>query len=413
VIPVHNAMVRSLVGLACVAPLLAGCEPETIEKREYDPFVGEAYPDKRAPVTVPAAGMGVVTDSLSDTLSLVDLGSGERFASFPVGRDPVGIDGPHHVAIDAEAGSVFVALSYPVLAGSGPHASHGSSPQSGYVQKLALDDFRVVGQVRVDHNPGDVVLSGDGRRLVVSHFDLQKAIDNPGDAEAARATLAVIDPAAVLPSGSADPRRVSVCAAPHGLALSRPDGASAYVACYGEDLIAVVDLETMTVSQRVPVGASPGPVGAPAYGPYSAVLSPDGSTLAIGNTVSGDVRFFDVATGTIDESRTLYTLAAPYFPGWTPDGARLYVPVQAPDALIVVDVAAGNAEIARRDFVGDECRAPHVAVVDSGAVLVVCEGDRVAPGKVLRVDPTSLATLSTADVGVYPDAIVRVGGTAP
>jgi hypothetical protein len=38
----------------------------------------------------------------------------------------VTIDGPHHVSVDAAGGALYVALSYPVLAGeSGPHTSHG------------------------------------------------------------------------------------------------------------------------------------------------------------------------------------------------------------------------------------------------------------------------------------------------
>ena len=41
-------------------------------------------------------------------------------------------------------------VGYDTIAASGPHASHGSSVQSGFAQKLALDDFRILGQVRVE-----------------------------------------------------------------------------------------------------------------------------------------------------------------------------------------------------------------------------------------------------------------------
>ncbi|WP_437979177.1 YncE family protein [Sorangium sp. So ce295] len=402
-------MSRNMRTLAAAA-LAAGCAPETVTQYDYEPYEGRAYPDGRTSVAIPAGGMGLVTDSLSDTVSLIDLGTGERFAQLPVGRDPVGVDGPHHVTVSKAGTEVFIALSYPVLAATGPHAQHGSSTQSGYVQKLSLDDLRILGQVRVDSNPGDIVVSEDGRRLVVSHFDLPRVLASQGDVDAARATLAVIDPDQVLPLGAPDPKRIPVCAAPHGVALSRPDGARAYVACYGEDALAVVDLDGGSVLERVSVSSAAGRVGSPSYGPYSAVLSPDGDTIAIGNTVSKDVRFFDVASGAIQADRTLSTQGAPFFSGWTPDGARLYVPTQTPDELLLIDTANGNVEVSRRSFSNDECVAPHVVEVQGSVVFLVCEGDHEKPGSVLRLDAVTLETLTSTEVGIYPDAIARVGG---
>ena len=87
--------------------------------------------------------------------------------------------------------------------------------------------MRAEKKVRVDANPGDIVLSEDGKRLVVSHFDLQRAIENPGDLAAARSTLAVIDPDTMALSGSPAPTRIPLCIAAHGVVLSRPDGARA------------------------------------------------------------------------------------------------------------------------------------------------------------------------------------------
>jgi DNA-binding beta-propeller fold protein YncE len=394
---------------AVLLAALAACGEASIEHR-YDAYDGEAYPDRRTPVAVPPGGLGVVTDSLSDTLSLIDLGTGSKMGSVPVGRDPVGLDGPHHIGVDPERGFAFVALSYPIVATGGPHAGHGASVQSGYVQKLTLDEFRIVGQVRVDPNPGDIVVSEDGRRVVVSHFDLQRAIQNPGNLDKARATLALVDPDAVEPQGSADPARITTCIAPHGVALSRPDGARAYVACYGEDAIAVVDLARREVLTRVPIDPSGGSLGDPQYGPYSAVMSPDGKTLAIGNTVSKDVRFFDTEKNAIDLTRTLKNLGgAPMFAAFTADGSRLYVPTQSPDALHLVDMAYDNAQIERRNFSADECKLPHVVErLDDTRIALVCEGDHTLPGKVLILDAETLETKGAAVVGVYPDSLARV-----
>ncbi|WP_437476682.1 YncE family protein [Sorangium sp. So ce1014] len=408
-------VISRFLGCALAAAALVGCsDPDPLIETHYGAYEGNAYPDRRPEIVVPEGGMGVVTDSRSDTLSLISLATGERFGVYPVGRDPVTLDGPHHVAVDAPGNALYVALSYPVLAGTiGPHATHGSSAVAGYVQKLALDDMRVLGQVRVEPNPGDVVISEDGSRIVVSHYDLKRVLDNPGDIEAARSSLAVIDADAVLPSGSAAPRLIPVCMAAHGIVLSRPDAARAYVACYGEDVLAIVDLTDPDAEvKRVPVGPSPR-IANPTYGPYAAVMSPDQKTIAVSNIETRDVRFFDVASETFDESRRIPVMGAPYFVAWTPDGSRIYLPTQVPDAIALIGVAPGDDDIVSRELSG-ECFRPHLAELDEEhGLFLVCEGDQTeTPGRVLRLDPETLETRSDAEVGLYPDAFARVAAGA-
>lgn len=47
---------------------------------------------------------------------------------------------------------------------------------------------------------------------------------------------------------------------------------------------------------------------------------------------------------------------------------------------------------------------------DASTLLLVCEGDHVGAGSVLRLDAKTLDTLSSTEVGVYPDAIRWVEG---
>lgn len=359
------------------------------------------------PLAIPPGGLGLVTDSLGDTVSTIDLATGARLDTRVVGRNPVDVDGPHHVAVDRAGGAAYVALSYPI-AGASAHQAHGGSQALGWVQRLSLADLSVVSEVRVDANPGDLAVSDDGGRLVVSHFDLTRLLDAGDDPAAARARLAILDGAAMAtPVPAPQPRFVEVCAAPHGLALSRPDGAFAYVACYGEDAIAVVDLATGDV-ERVAVG--PGTIfGTVAYGPYAAVLSPDGARLVVTSLESRDVRFFDVASRTMgDDVDPIVTRGAPYFPAWSPDGDVLWIPVQTPDSLLRVDLATGVID---ERILGDEegCERPHeVERLDDDRVAVVCEGDHVGPGAVVILDQDTLETLSVTEVGIFPDAIERV-----
>ncbi len=290
-----------------------------------------------------------------------------------------------------------------MVGATGPHATHGGSGVPGYAQKIDLKDLSVLGQVRVDPNPGDIVLSEDGSRLVVSHYDLQRATKNPTDIVAARATLALIDPATL-----AQPQLIKTCVAPHGVALSRPDGRTAYVACYGEDRLALVDL-TQPTAQPVLVDMGPGVVGfgAPSYGPYASTLTPDGAWVVVSNLESSDVRFFEVATGAFDPTKTIATLGAPYFPAFTADG-KIVIPTQKPDALVTVDLD-GIDPPSTVSFSAADCILPHEVVLDQDQTYVVCEGDKKSPGTVVVLD-ADMQVLSSTPVGVFPDALRIVGG---
>lgn len=404
----------SILAGTVVAVTSFGCSRES-PAPVYEAYVGPpVYPERRAPLPSVSGELALVSNAGSDTLSAIDVTLGAVIATVPVGRDPVDLDSPHHVALDRARGFAYVALSYPPVNASGPHASHGVSTRPGVVQKLRLSDLRVVGEVRVDANPGDIVLSDDGRRLVVTHFDLPRATAANGTPESRRATLAWIDPEQILASGSPEPTKITVCPAPHGIALSRPSGDLAYVACYGDDSVSIVDLRAPTAPPvRVPLGAAaqsaPSP---PVYGPYSAALSPPGTELLVANLESKDVRVVDVSPQNPASmtGRVFATQGAPYFPVWSPDATELFVPTQVPDGVRVLDARTGAVK-RQRAFEPTECARPHEAVLtaDPTSLWIVCEGDRVKPSVVLSLDRETLQTKRSLPVGVYPDRMVVRG----
>ena len=282
-----------------------------------------------------------------------------------------------------------------------PHASHGNAQARGELARLDLARLAVNDAHDVDENPGDVVLTHDRSHVLVTHFDMKRAMDVAAAGGATSkmfASLQVWD-AAKMTLTNARP----LCVAPHGVATTRDDG-TAFVACYGSDELAIVDLTSPTLpTARYPLGASPGAPGVPTYGPYSATLSPDEKTVVVADLEGMDVRVFDRDAKQFVSDRTVSLGARAFMPAFL-DARTILVPLQGPDGLARVDVARGS--VAFRVATGDECRAPHVArVAKDGRVYVVCEGDHAAPGAVVQVDGATLAIMKTWATGVYPDAV--------
>jgi DNA-binding beta-propeller fold protein YncE len=377
---------------------------------DHAPYAGVAFPSRRTPLTVPPGGLGIVTDSFSDKLSLIDLAKAERTASLPVGLDAVTVDGPVDLALDRQGGWLFVLLTYPDAPSSskGPHAIHATYDPPGFVQKLSLADLSIVGEVQLDVEPRDLAISDDGARLVALHpFEdqLANAVLDPDNLDWYRGRLAVIDPTTIQPVLSDDPVRLRPCLVPRSVTLSRPDGAFAYVACHGEDAIAVVDLASNPAPiERIAVAKNAGPPGTPAYGPSVIALSPDGSTLAFGNVLTPGIGFLDLASKAVDPEKTPATAGHPVALAYSPDGASLLVVTQAPAA--VLRFSATGDELASRVFKGFECETPAAATETPGGPLaVVCSGNGVTPGKVLLLHATTLETLSSIGTGLRPTTL--------
>ena len=373
--------------LASLALALGACKRRTTPKAD--------------PVPIALASVAWVTNNGSDTLAAIDR-DGTAVVMRSVDVDPSAHEAPHHLAADG-AGHVFVALAFPPAdaPAQGKHSGHGGSDSIGELLRLDQRTLGIEKTHDVDQNPGDVVLTHDGRRVLVTHFDMRRAMR---EAKAGSATskmyarLLVLD-AATLDEIAARP----VCVAPHGIAVSRDDRLAA-IACYGSDEIALVDLSTPSLPlAHVPIAAGAGVPGAPRFGPYSVVLAPDGRRAVVADMESDDVRVLDVRAREFDEGATVALGARAMMPDMVgPDTAL--VPLQGPDGLALVDVA--KASIVRRVSFGAECKNPHVArIAPDGRAYVVCEGDHVTPGAVIEVNRDSLAIVKRWVVGVYPDGI--------
>jgi YVTN family beta-propeller protein len=386
--------------------LLAALSCSSSGPKTYAPYQGEpVFPSKQEPLNLGSGTFAFVSNSYSDSIDVVDLDTGKRIRSVPVGRNPVDIDGPHHLAIDVASNSVYTALSYPVLTLEGPHLEHGTSQKLGYLQRLSLLDLSVMAEVRIETNPGDVVVSEDGHRVVVSHFDLERARSR-SESQNQNADLVYLRTDTFRADAAyTDPTRLELCRAPHAIALSKPDGKDAYVTCFADDALAIAHLDEKRV-ELIPLGAAGTSTGQ--IGPYALSQKPGTDIVAIANTESKSLMFFDLKARAL-VIPAIATMGAPYFPAWSPDGSELFVPVQLPDSLRVLDGKTGDT-LRQRTFTKDVCERPHeVTLLDATRMGIVCEGDRKSPGAILILDRQTLEQKSRTLVGLYPDrmAIVR------
>ncbi len=326
--------------------------------------------------------------------------------TIPLDLDPDAHEAPHHLAVDVAQKSVFVALAFPPEPGNkkkDPHASHGAGSDLGKLARLDLANLSAGAAVDVDENPGDVVLTHDRSRVLVTHFDMKRAMDVAARGAASPATmfahLVVLDARTMKRIGSR-----AVCTAPHGITTTRDDR-TAFIACYGSDELAIVDLsaEGFPMS-RIPLGSSPGVPGVPRYGPYSATLSPDEKLVIVADLEGQDVRVFDRAEKRFVPERSVPLAAKAFMPAFV--GPRtLFVPTQAPDGLARVDIDKA-AVTGRATLTKAECALPHVVkVAKDGRIYLVCEGNHTQPGSVLEIDGDSLAPKKRWTVGIYPDGI--------
>ena len=396
--------------LALLTPLALGaCTGSEVPELDY--AHEEPWPSGRA---LPPLGGGriVVTNSLDDTLSLLDLDTmlspdwGE-LARVPVGLNPVELEGPHHAAFSPRGDYYYVGLSYFVPgAGSGPHGAHGTGTADGYALKLDAKDNRLVGSVRVDRNPGDIILSADGRTLYQTHFDILKIAEvakRGGTEREMDARLAILDADTMTRKAM-----VPVCPAPHTVRLS-PEEKRAYIACISDE-VAVVQLDTpeRTVTRvKLP---NPGSALAPKHEPYALTLSPTDGALWVSSLKSRTVHYLDPESLTVRPERAIYGLrGAPMFGVVTPDGKTLYLPYQSVDAVAVIDTAtsAVKSEIQLSET---GCLNVHGVELtpDGRHALAVCEGDHQGPGTLHVLDLQAGAVgevVKTVKVGIYPDSV--------
>lgn len=391
-----------LLGVFACGLLMQGCDREVT----YPPGLSWGEPD--VPDYVHSVRLAI-TNNGDDTLSYVSTDSLTQprlLGTGLVGNNPIELEGPHHLGASPDGKFIYYNLSnYVINGGSGPHGAHGTGSVPGYLVKLDARTGRPAGQLLVDRSPGDIILSQDGKRAFVSHYDLARLNDQllrGGPDEQGYSSLAIID---------TDTMRLlsmkPICPTLHGMGLS-PDEKRLYATCSLSDELAIVDIsqpESPSIVAKVKVGPNAGPVGNPSYAPYALTVRSDG-TVWISNNQSGDVRVYDPGTQQMDATRVVPIGGIAMFSAFSLDGSKLYVPRQNDDRLYEVDAAT----LAKRELAlpAAGCLNAHAVTLLPGGTgaAVVCEGDhRVRKGSLIFVDLAAWTVSGQLELGLYSDDV--------
>jgi YVTN family beta-propeller protein len=139
---------------------------------------------------------------------------------------------------------------------------------SGSVSLVRVADGAVVSEIPCGRHPSAIALTADGRRALVTATYSGELI------------VLTLDGEQLRPSGA-----VHLGFEPRGVAAS-PDGRLVYVALTAANEVAIVDLESLRVVDRIGVGRWPR---------YLAI-TPDGTRLAVGASGDGGISVVDTAT---------------------------------------------------------------------------------------------------------------------
>jgi len=342
-----------------------------------------------------------VANQFDDSVSVVDLDGMSVIGTSPVGRDTVEIDGPRHLTWNPLDQAFYTVLSYPHEVVS-PHAvDFGESVRAGYVQRLAADDLRPLGEMRASERAGDLALAPDGSQVAVTHFDTLRSLQGETLADR-RSDLVVIDQPGGMASGEALSRRAPACVAPSALAYGKQSD-RAFLVCTGEDAVGVMDTRQGALISLTPSAALT--LNKP-FKPWTIALDGPRERLLISNQQVNTVDVFSAE----DSPRLLASArvaAVPFHATWV-GGEAFIVALQRPNGAARVSATDG-ALLAEASYSTAECENPsEPRLLPDGRLFLVCEGDHYARGALVQLDPESLAIIQRVELGVYPERMAVV-----
>jgi YVTN family beta-propeller protein len=302
-----------------------------------------------------------ITNSGSNTVSVIATASNSVISIVPVGNTPLG------VAVTPNGGTVYVAndgsnsvsaistasntVTGTISVGNIPEAVAATPDGSkvyvanyggASVSVIATATNTIVGSpITVGSNPIGLAVTPDGSKVYVANF-----VSNNVSAIATATNTVIGGP-------------IAVGSAPIGVAAT-PNGSSVYVANQGSNNVSVIATASNTVTATIPV----------ASGPTGVAVTPDGSKVYV-TSASGGVSVIATTTNTV--------IAGPIAVGSnpdglavSPDGSKVYVANNGSNNVSVIatasntvtgTIAVGSSPVAQGIFIGP----PTLTVAEAGS----------------------------------------------
>ncbi len=271
-----------------------------------------------------------VSNTFSNSVSVIDTATQTVAATVPVGTNPLG------VAVNTAATRVFVA----------------NSGQPYGVSVIDTASNLVVATVALGSNPQNLAVTPDGGRVYVTQpfASMVRVIDTSNNAVVASVPVANAWGIAAHPDGSriyvTTDASVGVVSAievasnsviatipaaafPRGVAVN-PAGTRVYVANLGGQLqsgLSVIDASNNTLVTTIELGLSP----------YGVAVSPDGTRVYVSNNGSSTVSVVDATTNTLIGDFSVAP-ASPTGIGVSADNTSVYVAHSQPSGVDVFDI---------------------------------------------------------------------------
>lgn len=310
-----------------------------------------------------------------DAVAVVDPGAGELLRKIPVGLSAEEMEGVHALVVSPDGEHYYVALAH-----GWPHGS---------VWKMATAKDSLAGRTGVGLFPATMAITPDGTWLFVANYNLH------GDPRTDTVS-------AIHTPTMTEVERIPVCTKPHGMAASS-DGRWVYASCTRDDGIRKIAVSSLSVVDSMSARTAEDRAAGRVCYAAGLALSADDSELYVACHRSDEVRVVPTARfGTI--AATIPTGKGPYLLRTGPEG-RVWVPNRNGSSYTVIDPRSRDA-IATRP---SSASHPHTfAFGPDGTAYLSMESRAVVPGAVDVIDPVTLETVRSIEVGLQATGIGTV-----
>ena len=312
-----------------------------------------------------------------DAVAIVDPHSGELIRKVPIGISTEDIEGVHALGVSPDQQYYYLSIAH-----GWPYGS---------IWKMSADRDSLVGRTNVGLFPATMALTPDGTWLFVANYNLH------GDPQTD--TVSVVHTPTMT-----EVQQIPVCTKPHGLVATN-DGTSVYVSCTRDNVLKEISVETLAVVDSTNMLSEEDRAEGRTCYPAALALSKDDEKLYVACHRHEEIRVTPTSDlGTV--TNRIPVGKGPYLMQVDPEGRRLYVPHRGEESYSVIDLETETV-IATKPT---SATHPHTfAFGPDGRVFLSMESHAVVPGAVDEIDPETLETVRSIELGLQATGIGVVG----